>query len=724
MELNVGAIINNKWKVEKLFEESGQGQSALVSSVCELEKEYVIKCLKDIKNTNSVKRFRQETKLLNKLQDIERVPCVIEENEEQYYYVMEYVKGTSLESAIHIKSNKCKFDKAMTAIMQLLGIVKEYSERGILHRDIKPANIICVDGNINDLYLIDFGIGHDKDDVEDLTEINVQLGNRFLRLPELQNGNKRDLRSDITMCVGILFFLLTGSAPISLIDEAERMPHQTEKGIRSLQWVGTKNLEILNRVFDKGFQNNIKERYQRVDDLIFALNEVNLHSVSTESRRKNFRKTDSFCLATIKDIVEVKPYSEESIIRRLKLYDGQLIAIGNVNFSEVENKRFIHLTAFNLFEIIDKYTKYRCANIEGLFVKKKEYVEEILMKDDAPFELSGKIHFRDNIVEFDSFMLQNVFYEIPVKRFFAPDKRFEFGENIDDIICNKHNIIILGDSGYGVCNFYEEGNCEFEKIELTYLLQNCHSYKISESLKWIAYFDDKVINIAKYEGRYVRKVLNSIDLMKGDIIDYAFVGDRLLLLQKNRLLLADLEEDTIEVIYNVNKLETVFGKLKKIHHICLEEQVLIIKNQQDKKIIIDLRKKEKIDETYNHIIISTDKKYIYSADYDKIVREKLEDGEKEVVCNINESNVRGFYMNEQLKELEYVSHDYYFSLVNEKDDLKQRRKKVRIFRIEDNSLVRICDIGDAVGIEGFWVCSRGMVTINKNNDVTLWKMYN
>ena len=68
MELNIGELINEKWKVEELFGESGQGQSARVSSVNNAEEKYVLKMLKDTGNSTSVKRFEQEICLLKKIQ--------------------------------------------------------------------------------------------------------------------------------------------------------------------------------------------------------------------------------------------------------------------------------------------------------------------------------------------------------------------------------------------------------------------------------------------------------------------------------------------------------------------------------------------------------------------------------------------------------------------------------------------------------------------------------
>lgn len=294
MRLREQQIIDGKWKVIKLYGQSGQGQSAKVKLVNGDNTTYVLKALKNIQSDESIKRFKQEIELLGKLHHIKRIPQIVETDIKQHYYVMDYIEGKTLQEVKQGENKKGSFDEIMSAMMQLLNIVMDYSKCRIVHRDIKPGNIICKNGHIDDLYLVDFGMAYNQKNGQDLTSTDEHLGNRFLDLPELKSGNQRDLRSDLTQCVGILFYLLTGFNPTVLVNAEQKMPHQTERGIMNLQWVGSRNLSILNNVFDKGFRINIEERFQTVSDLIFALNEIN-RQVTFEQHLNCMKKTDSYC---------------------------------------------------------------------------------------------------------------------------------------------------------------------------------------------------------------------------------------------------------------------------------------------------------------------------------------------------------------------------------------------------------------------------------------------
>ena len=84
-----------------------------------------------------------------------------------------------------------------------------YHASGVGHRDIKPDNIILRSGICASPVLIDFGLTFNvHDEEEDLTPDWQQVGNKFLSLPEhaMFSQNKRDLRSDLTSCVGLLYF--------------------------------------------------------------------------------------------------------------------------------------------------------------------------------------------------------------------------------------------------------------------------------------------------------------------------------------------------------------------------------------------------------------------------------------------------------------------------------------------------------------------------------------
>jgi serine/threonine-protein kinase len=107
------------------------------------------------------------------------------------------------------------------------------------------------------------------------TELGQELGNRFLRIPDLAAGRVRsDPRADVTMAVGVLFYLLTGHAPRVLADESLRPPH-----IAFGEWipkalVSDPRWTLLRRLFDVGFQPAVDLRFQTADALRQRLDEM------------------------------------------------------------------------------------------------------------------------------------------------------------------------------------------------------------------------------------------------------------------------------------------------------------------------------------------------------------------------------------------------------------------------------------------------------------------
>lgn len=726
MELKVDELINDKWIVKKLFSESGQGQSAIVVSKDNADEKYVLKLLKNIQDTNNIDRFTQEIELLTKLSSIERIPSIVEKNLEQYYYVMEYIEGKSLEDTVQAKKNRNKFDKALTAIMQLLDIVNDYNKLKVIHRDIKPANIICKDGNIDDIYLIDFGIGHDLNNAKDLTEINVQLGNRFLKLPELQNGNKRDIRSDITMCIGIFYFMLTGCVPVNLIDENMRKPHQTEKGIVNLQWVGTEKLKLLNKIFNKGFENDIEERFQNVNDLIFALNEFNTYEIKEVVIKRYSKKTQSFCMETISSIISLNSHSEKEIMQKLKLYDNKIIAIGFADFVEIEDKLFIRLNQNNILKQMDYFSKYKYVKVDGLYLKKKEDIIEIMTKQDSLSELKGKIHFKGNTIEFTDFIIQNSNYEIPVKRFLELNKRFKLEDIANEIICCSDKVIFLYDNSFCFIDYMQE---KITEVDLSYLFDCSEKIIVSDNLKWIIYKDDdNKINAAKLEnGIYHKKENKKLCSLCKRALDYVFYSNDVLILGNRKLILFDIENNCIKEEFNIPFFKGMF--LDNIHHVSFKQNLVVIKYFRTKrKLYINWKTKRcKGDSKIGFVnyISSMDDKYIYSSKYDKVIRRKIDDDTELYIYDESKSeNGNTIHKEVYLNELKCMKDEYFFLWNNrEKNDLRKLRK-ARVCKIVNGQWVRICDIEDVSSIVDFFVYPKGLITINETNEVTLWKMYN
>jgi serine/threonine-protein kinase len=198
----------------------------------------------------------------------------LQDREVELYIVQEWIEGHSLEEFLN---HPVKIDEALQITRQLATVLHRCHAEDVMHRDIKPSNVMLrPDGQV---VLIDFGIA--QIDVEEIvvhTELCEELGNRFLRLPEMTAGQeRRDQRSDMACVVGILFFLLTGVYPRSPSLGANGLPphefyasrfpvHTTmdDRFAGHLRWL-----------FNVGFQVVPNFRIQTAEQLIGMIDDMN-----------------------------------------------------------------------------------------------------------------------------------------------------------------------------------------------------------------------------------------------------------------------------------------------------------------------------------------------------------------------------------------------------------------------------------------------------------------
>jgi serine/threonine protein kinase len=193
------------------------------------------------------------------------------------FILLEWIEGKTLTQFISGVPHSLKL--GMEIVIQLCEILAHVHEAGIVHRDIKPDNIMVGEGQR--ITLIDFGICKiDAEDADFKTQAGSELGNRFLRLPELGKGEKNpSSASDITFCVGIFFFIITGQSPNLLLDANMTPPHKAEKNRALLakpKW--------LSYLFDKGFAYDTSKRFQSAEELMSFLNRWN---GATEDEKTN-----------------------------------------------------------------------------------------------------------------------------------------------------------------------------------------------------------------------------------------------------------------------------------------------------------------------------------------------------------------------------------------------------------------------------------------------------
>lgn len=232
-----------------------------------------LKILNKQKDDERRARFYREATAYDSSSNI-NIPKLLESNAHHYsdheykvYIVTEFVAGPTLTQYIEENGARDIYESS-GIIFELLDILKYCHDNGWVHRDIKPDNIILNEDLVPKL--LDFGMSFKDGITPDFgTELGQEVGNRFLRLPELRIDSpvKQDVRSDLSFLGGIYFYLLTSIAPVSLKDEEGRMPHQRSIPVSLIKDKAPNSFMELLAFFDKSFSEKISDRFISAEDM-------------------------------------------------------------------------------------------------------------------------------------------------------------------------------------------------------------------------------------------------------------------------------------------------------------------------------------------------------------------------------------------------------------------------------------------------------------------------
>lgn len=212
--------LQQKYTLLKEYAQGGQSQTILVQKE---DKKYIVKIPKASSLSKERKfRLEREIKALELMNGF-GVPKLYDYSiEDEVYIVMDFIPGLTLNEYIDKKS--IYLESAVSLVILLCEIIEKAHNIGLFHRDLKPDNIIIEEQSDNPI-IIDFGICWLNDNLSFKTKKGIELGNRFLRLPELSKGTDITVSSsDITFLVGILFYILTKHQPYILLNEDGLQP--------------------------------------------------------------------------------------------------------------------------------------------------------------------------------------------------------------------------------------------------------------------------------------------------------------------------------------------------------------------------------------------------------------------------------------------------------------------------------------------------------------------
>jgi serine/threonine-protein kinase len=212
------------------------------------------------------------------------------------FMVMEYIKGTDLETILDEK-DKLDIKTALSYFKQVLSALEFAHRHMVIHRDIRPSNILI--NEEDNIKITDFGTSTLLNDREYAT---TKIGSPPYMAPEQFEG-RAVLASDIYSAGCLFYEMVSGLPPIVMANPMEIYKKaKSSDFVPLIKKIPTISSE-LNDIVSKALEPDIKDRYQNVEEAINDLDEMGKgkkdHTVELEEIRTRIearsQRTDYTC---------------------------------------------------------------------------------------------------------------------------------------------------------------------------------------------------------------------------------------------------------------------------------------------------------------------------------------------------------------------------------------------------------------------------------------------
>ena len=279
MGLNIGDIIQNKYRIVKLIGEGGMG-SVYEGENTLIARRVAIKVLHNSAavNPDIVQRFQREAQAAGRIGN-DHILDVLDLGtlaDGDLFMVMEYLDGENLADRID-REGRLSPAALYPLARQLLEGLKAAHDAGIIHRDLKPENVFILKekaGKKDFVKIIDFGIS--KFNVLDgnmqMTATGAVMGTPYYMAPEQAKGSKgADPRSDVYAVGVILYKAITGDEPFSAETFNELLFKIVLADLVPARQLVPQLDEAFDSIISKAMAKDPTHRFASCDALITAL---------------------------------------------------------------------------------------------------------------------------------------------------------------------------------------------------------------------------------------------------------------------------------------------------------------------------------------------------------------------------------------------------------------------------------------------------------------------
>jgi len=217
-----------------------------------------------------VERFLREARSMAALNDPHIIQIYfIGQEDEQPFFVMEFVEGESLAALIK-RLGRLQVGDALKVLAQAAQGLAVAHDRGVIHRDIKPGNLML--GERGQVKIADFGIALANRDFDSkLTGTGEFVGTPGYLSPEICLGKPVDQRSDIFALGIVLFEMLTGRTPFSDESPLKLMLDVVQADIPDVRGLNAEVDADVAAILARMLAKDPAERYQSAHELLADL---------------------------------------------------------------------------------------------------------------------------------------------------------------------------------------------------------------------------------------------------------------------------------------------------------------------------------------------------------------------------------------------------------------------------------------------------------------------